>query len=54
MLIDTLREAEAALAEGLENCGGDPECIWASPLAAVRAEIAAHDARLGRIASESA
>ncbi|MBP6479834.1 MAG: hypothetical protein KA310_03210 [Pseudomonadales bacterium] len=32
--------AEPALAEGFENCGEDPDCIWAAPLAAVRAFIA--------------
>lgn len=36
-----LQAAESALLEGLENCGNDPDSIWADPLATVRAALQA-------------
>lgn len=35
-----------ALAEGMANCGDDPECAWAEPLAIIEAAIADADVKV--------
>ncbi len=35
--VDVANLIEAALLEGFKNCGEDPECVWAEPLALLRA-----------------
>lgn len=40
-LLATLKAAEAALAEGDENCGGNADNVYHEPLQQVRAAIAA-------------
>lgn len=30
-LLELLVEVEAALYEGFENCGFEPDCVWAEP-----------------------
>lgn len=37
--VEALVEAEKALFEGFWNCGYDPDCLWAEPLATVGAVL---------------
>jgi hypothetical protein len=39
-LLETLLAVLPALEQGFSDCGEDPDCIWAEPLAATRAAIA--------------
>lgn len=41
LTLKALAAAAPTLAEGIENCGGDADCIWFEPLQLIRQALAA-------------
>jgi len=44
-LIAFVRRVEPVLREGYQNCGEDPECLWAAPMIEAQAILAALDGK---------